>query len=88
VANWMSQWITRNLFVIRIRLRWGWLWFGLKIPTVLCSCESFNIGDWYHITDVHLSNGGGSDAGVVVAWEVALNLTNAFDGLEDFDLLG
>ncbi|TVY92660.1 putative hydrolase [Lachnellula willkommii] len=31
-------------------------------------------------------NPGGSDAGVVVAWEVALNLTNAFDGLLDFDL--
>ncbi|KAF2474348.1 alpha/beta-hydrolase, partial [Lindgomyces ingoldianus] len=32
-------------------------------------------------------NPGGSDAGVVVAWDVALNLTHAFDGLEDFDLL-
>ncbi|TVY40872.1 putative hydrolase, partial [Lachnellula subtilissima] len=31
-------------------------------------------------------NPGGSDAGVIVAWEVALNLTNAFDGLLDFDL--
>jgi hypothetical protein len=34
------------------------------------------------------SNPGGSDPGVVVAWEVALNITNAFDGLLDFDLLG
>jgi hypothetical protein len=33
------------------------------------------------------SNPGGTDAGVVVAWEVALNLTNAFSGLEDFDLM-
>lgn len=39
-------------------------------------------------TDICFSNPGGSDAGVVVAWDVALNLTNAFDGLEDFDLLG
>lgn len=34
------------------------------------------------------SNPGGSDAGVIVAWEVALNLTNAFDSLLDFDLFG
>ncbi|KAH8811132.1 Alpha/Beta hydrolase protein [Xylogone sp. PMI_703] len=32
-------------------------------------------------------NPGGTDAGVVVAWEVALNATQAFDGLLDFDLL-
>ncbi|TVY51007.1 putative hydrolase [Lachnellula cervina] len=31
-------------------------------------------------------NPGGSDAGVIVAWEVALNLTNAFDSLLEFDL--
>lgn len=30
---------------------------------------------------------GGTDPGVVVAWEVALNLTNAFSGLEDFELI-
>lgn len=34
------------------------------------------------------SNPGGTDAGVVVAWDVALNVTHAFDGLLDFDLLG
>ncbi|CZR58678.1 uncharacterized protein PAC_08570 [Phialocephala subalpina] len=32
-------------------------------------------------------NPGGSDAGVIVAWEVALNLTRTFEGLLDFDLL-
>ncbi|RFU28898.1 hypothetical protein B7463_g7452, partial [Scytalidium lignicola] len=32
-------------------------------------------------------NPGGTDAGVVVAWEVALNATQAFDGLLDFGLL-
>ena len=36
----------------------------------------------------YFSNPGGSDPGVVVAWDVALNLTHAFDGLEAFDLLG
>lgn len=30
---------------------------------------------------------GGTDPGVVVAWEVALNLTNAFSGLTDFELI-
>jgi len=30
---------------------------------------------------------GGTDPGVVVAWEVALNLTNAFCGVEDFELI-
>ncbi|KAG0646648.1 hydrolase [Hyphodiscus hymeniophilus] len=30
---------------------------------------------------------GGTDPGVVVAWEVALNLTNAFLGLEDFEII-
>ena len=30
---------------------------------------------------------GGTDPGVVVAWEAALNLTNAFSGLEDFELI-
>ena len=39
-------------------------------------------------TDICFSNPGGSDAGVVVAWDIALNLTDAFDGLEDFDVLG
>ncbi|KAF4628966.1 hypothetical protein G7Y89_g9180 [Cudoniella acicularis] len=34
-----------------------------------------------------VSNPGGTDAGVVVAWEVALNVTQTFDGLLDFDLL-
>lgn len=34
------------------------------------------------------SNPGGSDAGVVVAWDVALGLTHAFDGLQGWDLLG
>ncbi len=34
------------------------------------------------------SNPGGTDAGVVIAWEVALNITQAFEGLLDFDLLG
>lgn len=34
------------------------------------------------------SNPGGSDAGVIVAWEVSLNLTRTFDDLLDFDLLG
>jgi hypothetical protein len=32
-------------------------------------------------------NPGGTDAGVIVAWEVALNITNAFSGLMDFDLI-
>ncbi|KAF4637604.1 hypothetical protein G7Y89_g477 [Cudoniella acicularis] len=32
-------------------------------------------------------NPGGTDAGVVVAWEVALNVTQAFDGLLDLELL-
>ena len=53
---------------------------------MLCSCELYGFlitGG----TDICFSNPGGSDAGVVVAWDVALNLTNAFDGLEDFDLL-
>ena len=30
---------------------------------------------------------GGTDPGIVVAWEVSLNLTNAFSGLEDFELI-
>jgi hypothetical protein len=30
---------------------------------------------------------GGTDPGVVVAWEVALNRTNAFDGLLDFEVV-
>ncbi|KAE8449055.1 hypothetical protein EG329_008643 [Mollisiaceae sp. DMI_Dod_QoI] len=32
-------------------------------------------------------NPGGTDAGVVIAWEVALNITQVFEGLLDFDLL-
>jgi hypothetical protein len=35
---------------------------------------------------------GGTDAGAVVAWQVALNQTSGFmpnfSGLEDFDLMG
>lgn len=34
------------------------------------------------------SNPGGSDAGAVIPWEVALNLTDGFVGLEEFDLMG
>jgi hypothetical protein len=33
-------------------------------------------------------NPGGSDAGVVVAWQLALGQTTIFDGLLDYDLLG
>ncbi|KUJ13789.1 uncharacterized protein LY89DRAFT_590287 [Mollisia scopiformis] len=32
-------------------------------------------------------NPGGTDAGVIVAWDIALNVSHAFDGLLDFDIL-
>ncbi|PMD32000.1 hypothetical protein L207DRAFT_441349 [Hyaloscypha variabilis F] len=32
-------------------------------------------------------NPGGTDAGVILAWEIALNYTNAFNELLDFDIL-
>jgi hypothetical protein len=33
------------------------------------------------------SNGGGGDPNVVVAWDVALGLLDAFSGLLDYDLM-
>lgn len=70
-----------------IRSRWVWPWCDLQILKEFYSCELFDSKITGSI-DVCFSNPGGSDAGVVVAWDVALNLTHAFDGLEDLDLLG
>jgi hypothetical protein len=36
----------------------------------------------------NFSNPGGTDAGVILAWEIALNYTNAFNELLEFDILG
>jgi hypothetical protein len=37
---------------------------------------------------MHNSCAGGSDPGVVFAWKAALNLTNAFAELSEFELIG
>lgn len=42
----------------------------------------------YRADICRFSNPGGTDAGVILAWEIALNYTNAFNELLDFDILG
>jgi hypothetical protein len=55
--------------------------FQYDLPSFQVSCVS-------SAENGRSSNSGGTDAGVMLAWEIALNYTNAFNELLEFDILG
>jgi len=86
----MSLWITPNLSVKQTWLPLHWVCTVQPSQKELCFSKNplFSHFSCLPSWNNRYSNPGGTDAGVILAWEIALNYTNAFNELLDFDILG